>query len=385
MTAGTPYVPSTPTSSKRAMVTRVQPTHASAVAAFLRQVWDPEATAEVVLQNLREGGDGAPPTFICLRDDRVIGYVTTLPFRLWCGGSENDAHWIKGLMVLPEYRNGPVGHALAKEAALRLPLALSIAVAPSARRLFTSLGFIDVGVVPNQVRVVRPRSFLRKLDLTALEIGPRWLPAVYGAFQRVGLVPLASAAVSVVDTVHQAFRMRGRGLTVTLSDTLHGVDVDRLWAVAQRGLPLCAVRDANAWRSRYELSVQAGRYRFVVVKESAMLRALAVVRTPSDAGDGRLKGIRVATLADALWVPADVVGGSAALRGVDAAALAMGADAILCSATLPSIRKALRRHLFIPVGGNLHLLVHPRGLPVSPGALTDWHVMRGDAQADDVF
>ena len=47
-----------------------------------------------------------PPTFLMLSADQALGHVTTIPIRLWDRDSIIPAHWIKGLMVVPEHRNG---------------------------------------------------------------------------------------------------------------------------------------------------------------------------------------------------------------------------------------------------------------------------------------
>lgn len=59
-------------------------------------------------------------------------------------------------MVLPEYRNGPIGFLAVKDLAARLPGSTILTVAPVARRLFSAMGYTDLGSVSNFVRVLRP-------------------------------------------------------------------------------------------------------------------------------------------------------------------------------------------------------------------------------------
>ena len=104
-----------------AEVVRAADEHAEVLAEFYRRVWDPAATAERVLGGRRAaatdpaGAGEPPPTFIFLADGAVVGHVTTIPVRLWDSGSEHVFHWVKGLMVLPEHRRGPVGFLLLRE------------------------------------------------------------------------------------------------------------------------------------------------------------------------------------------------------------------------------------------------------------------------------
>ena len=161
----------------RLEVVRVDDNHAEMVAAFFREVWDEHATAASVAASRAAGAARntaepglAPPTWIAIRDGRVLGYVTTLPVRLWDGAREWPAYWIKGLMVLPECRGGPIGYLVLKAAVASLPRTGALAVAPPARRLFEALGYKDFGAVPNWVRPLSPGRILRRLDPAGLGI-----------------------------------------------------------------------------------------------------------------------------------------------------------------------------------------------------------------------
>ena len=93
----------------------VQNYHAEALAAFIRLVWNPAASAASVLaaraagaqHNVAEPGV-APPTWIAIRSGQVLGYVTTLSVRFSNGTHDWPGYWIKGLMVLPEFQSGPI-------------------------------------------------------------------------------------------------------------------------------------------------------------------------------------------------------------------------------------------------------------------------------------
>ena len=87
------------------------------------------------------------PTFLFVRDGEAIGHVGTIPMFLDLDGRSVPAHWLKGLMILPEARNGPVGFLLIKEAGKSLELSMALVVKEEARRLFTALGYHDIGAV----------------------------------------------------------------------------------------------------------------------------------------------------------------------------------------------------------------------------------------------
>src|SRR3989442_10669176 len=101
--------------------------HAGAVAEFFRAVWDSAATAESVWRGLQTAAERNPffpgqhvQTVLFLSDERVVGYATSIPVSVWGACEERRAEWIKGLIVIPEHRNGPVGFKLVKELLRRL-------------------------------------------------------------------------------------------------------------------------------------------------------------------------------------------------------------------------------------------------------------------------
>ena len=116
----------------RLEVIRADDANAAQIAEFIQLVWDGTATPESVVAARAEGAKRntvepgvAPPTYIALQAGRVLGYVTSIPIRLWDGERDWGAYWIKGLMVHPEFRNGPIGYLLLK-AATKLADALPV-------------------------------------------------------------------------------------------------------------------------------------------------------------------------------------------------------------------------------------------------------------------
>src|SRR6266550_6138652 len=168
--------------------------HADAIATFYREAWGEPATREAVLAARRNAG----PIALVLDGSRVIGHLGSIPYRLWDGIAEHPAHWTKGLMVLPEYRNGPIGFLVVKTLTAELSLATALVVAPAARRLFCALGYTDLGAVPNYVRPLRTARLARRVDVAGLNAGlPRWAARGVRAAQRLGLAGLAGAAAEI--------------------------------------------------------------------------------------------------------------------------------------------------------------------------------------------
>src|SRR5688572_26307900 len=123
------------TTAAPSRVVRVDGSHLHALTEFYREVWDRAATVSGVQQsraaaaerNIADPG-AAIPTYLFMRGERALGHLTTIPLRLWLDQSDRAAHWLKGLMVLPEARNGPVGFLLLKSAIAELNPTLALVV-----------------------------------------------------------------------------------------------------------------------------------------------------------------------------------------------------------------------------------------------------------------
>lgn len=142
-------------------------------------------------------------------------------------------------------------------------------------------------------------------------------------------------------------------------------------------------RDGAYLRGRY---LGEDGYRLLGVYEAGALAGFAAVRPPRADGDPRLNGVRVATVSE-LVAPVDrprIL--RALLAGAETVARSLDAHALLCSASHPAARAALRRRGCLPCPGNVHVLLRePPGAAPLPRALDGWWLTRGDSHADEVF
>src|SRR5262249_5475596 len=301
----------------------------------------------------------APPTWIALRSGQVLGYVTTLSARFSNGTRDWPGYWIKGLMVLPEFQSGPIGYHVLKAAAEGLPRSGGLAVAPAAPRLFTALGYRDCGAIDNWLRPLRPARIVQRVDMTKLGLSrmPSWMPTLVKVARATGLGAAAGLTAGGALRLTAAARRAGTGglSTEILDPAQHAHEVAALWRRCASALGSAVVRSPDYLVPRYPTEPD-GHYCWVGVRREESLTGVAIVRAPRDAGDERLRGIRVATLSDLLLDPSDVMSGLALLGAVERTARKLDADALLASSSLTSTVRLLRRQLYLPLGGSIHLL-----------------------------
>jgi hypothetical protein len=145
------------------------------------------------------------------------------------------------------------------------------------------------------------------------------------------------------------------------------------------------VRDGAYLAQRYG-GRREREYVLVPLREKGELRALAVLRRPSGAGDPRLRGIRVAVISELLYPPLAPALGLAALAAAEDAACELEADAVLVSLSHASVRPLLRRRGYLPLPGNVHFMVRvPAGGPELPAQSNGFWLTRGDSEADEAF
>jgi hypothetical protein len=370
-----------------------------AIAAFYRETWDPEATAESVLaarrraaaENVAAPGD-VPPVALIFHASRIVGHCASVPYKLWDGNAEHPAYWLKGLMVLPEYRNGPIGFLVVKELAARLPRSTILTVAPAARRLFSAVGYADLGRLSNFVRPLRGGRLARSLDLASLGLDslPRWVSGGIAVAQRTGVARVAGAAAGVALRVAAAARRpNGRFITDRASDAPSLDELDELWSRARSSLGATCVRDGIHLRSSFGVhgsELDSHPYTFVTVREGSRLTGIAVLRRPRAVSDTRLQGLRVATVSDIVFPAGRADVGLSLLGGVEDAARAAASDAILCTTAHNGLARLLRRQAYLRLAGNLHFFLRDTTQETQwPQDLASWWLARGDGDADEVF
>lgn len=380
-------------------VTLAEDVHAQALADFFRVAWNSDASADAVRRatahsaatNPVEPGV-APPSVLALQNERVIGFVGSLPARFWNGTAELPGYWVKGLMVLPEFQGGPIGFLVLREATRRMARTGAMVVAPPARRLFGALGYRDVGVISNYVRVLRGAKLARRIDIDAL--GIERVPAVVRKLvpltQRIGIASVGGMLLSGTIRLRAAWARSGdRDHEIANAALPPQPDLDGLWLAGRPALRAAAVRDGVKLDLRYGTTAGAegAHYRFASVRKNGRLVGVAAVRAPGAQGDPRLAGIAMATLSDAWFDPASEPAGLATLGAAELMARALGADALLCSTGHPALVDLLRRQGYLRAGGNMHLLFRDATETAKswPPELEQWWVSRGDARSDDTF
>ena len=345
-----------PAPGGRAFVTRFVPGYLGPLVDFYRDSWDPTATPERVAKgraddashNLVAAGEDFP-TYLFVQQDRILGHLTTIPVRLRAGDTDRPAYWLIGFMVRPEYRNGPLGFLLLKRAVAELELTLSLTVQQATVRLLTAVGFREIGVLPNYVRLIQPHRVLAKLDLDAL--GLTGLPGPVRAMVRLTRLRAASVVVGLAARAALCAwtTLNGRpggGLVGRSSIEMPDASLDSLWYSCRDVLGCAGVRDAAYLKWRYDTS-STGAYRTVEVTEATVLRGIAVVRVPRVEGDPRLRGIRVATLSDLVYDPTRTRVGLALLAEAERVARLLDADVLLVSASHRAHGAVLRRRGFV--------------------------------------
>ncbi|MDQ6769212.1 MAG: hypothetical protein M3Z54_04420 [Gemmatimonadota bacterium] len=378
--------------------------HAEAIAAFYREVWSPTATAESVVaasrlgaaQNIADPGEPTP-TALVLAGNRVVGYCGTIPQRLWDGVRERPAYWVKGLMVLPEYRNGPIGYLVVKELSRHLDCSTILTVAPAARRLFSALGYTDLGAVTNWTRPLRPSGMAERLDFNALGLNrlPNWMSVGVSVGRRTGIAGLAAKLAGLgMDVASGLARLPAAHLDTAGLGAPSRAELDELWIAARRNLTASPVRDGAYLESRFGNGAEQGQgeeedsnpYTFVTTRDGGRLLGVAIVRRPRPASDARLRGIRVATVSEFVFPIDRADAGLATLGAIERVARAAGADALTCMTSHPILGDLLRRQGYLRLAGNVHFFLRDvSGLDPFRTDLGAWWLGRGDGESDTSF
>lgn len=363
-----------------------------ALARFFSDVWDSRDDAEDLLEARRRQADAnpaepgsVPRSYAFLLGEEVVGYLGTIPTRFWDGATESVSCWLKGFMVAPEHRNGPVGFSVLREASRHEGATGAFVVAEPARRLFQALGYTDAGILTNDVYPIAPHRIAARVDAAMLEGRvPGILVRAIRIAQRIGVAALGGSIVTLLLRLRRSVRrLRDSSFRLAIgADAITNAELDALWSRMKPGLEAASVRDARYLRWRYDAPDDPS-YTFVGLRRQGELAGLAVLRRPGDGGDDpRLRGLKISSVSDLLFPVDDPAAGRALLVAAEVVGARLGADALLCSVSHPAARAAVRSHGFLSLPGTVHFVFRRKGLDSLPLEISRWWLTRGDANSD---
>ena len=328
-----------------------------------------------------------PPTVGAFLGTRLVGFITTIPTQFWNGEKYAAAHWLKGLCVLEEHRNGPIAMLLMRGILKHIDLAASMPGSPMARQLSVALGMLDLGAVRDYIEPLRPTRILRKVEFRRFEHLSRLPRPVSVAIEVAKIPPLAYAIGALISLGLTVLRLpsawAGRQLTTQLDTRLPSeAALDSLWAREQRASSCSPARSSVYLRWRYAKGGE-GHYSFASAWRGDDIVGLAVLAPPRRTDDSRIAGLGIGSVVDLLLDP-NCPAALPSLLGVARRwARAANYDALLLTASYLRLRAPLLRAGYFQIPGNIHLMLRDAG--GKHGLTTNldaWMVTRGDAWGD---
>lgn len=367
---------------------------ALALQKFHNKVWparaDPQGTLRANALDPRDtsGKPGSlPPIFLFLKNEEVIGHLGTMPVEVQCGNDRFPAHWVVGLMVLPEFRNGLVGPQLIKKVNETLSFAMTLHVEDSVSRIVRGLKWTHLGIIPQYMHVLNGRRLAGQLRLERIgfllshqSVGLRTVRyLVKHPFIHV-LIGLGARIIGKTWMMIAAVGQRSsQEISITEED---GFDesYDELWEEVKREFTALVVRDRAYLEAKYGRA--RGAFRILACRVAKKLRAFCVLKIRQFEDDVRMGNVRVVTIIDCLFNPQDEWAMHDILKEVRRICVDDRVDAIFCTASHPVLQRLLGRHAFFEIPGSLRFAYYDRDHVLQQsGPLSLWHIMRGDADA----
>lgn len=357
-----------------------EPELADACDRFARRVWPEHGGRDGA------GGNGhataPPPRVLFLKGGEVIGHVATVPVRLAVAGRLLNAAWAVGLMVVPEHRSGPIAPLMVKKLNQTLEIGLTLHVEEAALRVFKGVGWRHLGVIPQYVRVLNARRFVRTFvprveqfcsgRWSWLRKGPTRISTPVAAFVSVGFAGLA-----ILGTVR---RWRVPGAAV-VEERGFDPSYTQLAERVKGKFGVWVFRDQSYLAERY--GRRLGAYRLFACRADDGLRGYCILKLRQFERDPRMGDLRMGTIVDCVFDPDEPEVLDSLLQSAVTKCRRENIDVVFCSASLGKIGQRLRRHAFIPMPGTLNVAFHDRTDTIGANVpLGSWHVMRGDSDAD---
>jgi len=336
-----------------------------------------------------ESEENRPPTFLFLKDDEVLGHIATIPVRLLIHSRIISAHWVVGFMVLPEYRNGPIGPLLIKKVNETLDFAMTLHVESNVLRIFKGLGWKHLGVIPQYIQVIDAYHLLKCVNVERIkgrnDVAGKCLGVgLSNTITRFLMAFSASLALKIWNLVIAIIRPRC-GPYKVVEEYSFDTAYDALWEEVRGKFNATVVRDRKYLENRFGRNLK--RYRLLACRKNQKLIGYCILKVKAFHNDPRMGNARVGTLVDCLFNPEDFSGLQLLFFEAKKIFNNEKVDAIFCTASYGPIQKFLMKNGFIKVPGTLNFAFHGSDLPgpLENFRLSEWHIMRGDADADHNF
>jgi hypothetical protein len=285
-------------------------------------------------------------------------------------------------MVLPEHRNGPVAPLMVKKLNQTVEIGLTLHVEEAALRVFKGVGWRHLGVIPQYVRVLNARAFVR----TFARRGEQFLSGrsvrLWAALTRfsgpvAALVSVAFAGLALP----AALRRRAVPGAIVVEERGFDPSYTRLAERLKAKFAAWVFRDEPYLTARY--GPRMGVYRVLACRRQSQLLGYCVVKLRQFQGDPRMGDIRMGTIVDCVFDPEAPEVLDLLMQSAVTLCRREGVDVVFCSASLRELGRCLRRHAFISIRGTLNAAFHDRtGTIRGDLPLESWHLMRGDSDAD---
>lgn len=360
---------------------------------FIQRAWPKDAATQSGPNPLlaSKPDNQRSPTFLFLKGEEVIGHIATLPIQLSCQSQLYEAYWVVGFIVLPEYRNGPIGPLLIKKVNETLDLALTLHVEEAPLRIFKGLGWKHTGMIPQFVYLLNPYAFLKNIRIGQLsflhqKIAVRldWLEFIVSQPLARFFLALCSSVVLKTFTLSMTLRRPRPGSGEVVEETGFETAYDALWERVGSKFAALVVRDRAYLEARYGKRMK--NYRILAYRRHNQLLGYCIVKVKQFYDDVRMGGIRVGVVVDCLFDPADLQGLQSLLGGTMRFCKKEAVDVIFCTASYLPLQELLSCNGFIKVPGNLNFAYYDKKNSIRPDlSLASWHLMRGDSDADQNF
>jgi len=362
---------------------------------FVNQVWPADTSTKPRLDSSdhrlsKKPKDNSkkPPTFLFVKDNEVIGHITTLPVRLFCNSRLSPGYWVVGFMVLPEYRNGPIGPFLIQKVNQMLDVAMTLHTEEAVSRIFKGLGWKHLGLIPQYVHILNSHRLFRNLQIGRMAFLRKYSVACSSLLELIVSYPLTRFLLASLSAL--VFRALSLGTALlrptgrtgeVMEEEEFDATYDALWERVKDKFDALIVRDRAYLESRYGRRIKD--YRLLACRSKGELIGYCILKIKPFLNDSCMGNARMGSIIDCLFDPEDLRGLQSLLNSAKELFRRENVDVTFCSASYSQVQKLLSLNGFIKLPGSLHFAYYAKTPEMQENVcLASWHLMRGDSDAD---
>lgn len=374
--------------NKKIKITLYEEKYEEQLIEFIRKVWVRDITKDLFHSKQTNDMKNNPysqgkrfPIAIALCENTIVGHIALKPCGLLLNGQEVTGFWQAGIHVNEKFRGMGIATQLSQLIINRDEVVTGFFVVDQTLKLKKTLGWDLPGKVPDFMKIIRPKEFIKEVNLSNLPVVPDRIKYIFNVFQKFWKIPviyLFTAAMHTYNLKSKLFKTKTKIDNINIVETFDK-RIDTLWETNKSFLSNAQVRKSDYLNWSFNKS--KGWIKVIYEKDNKVLGYIILSLKTFETGS-RLSGINTCSLIDIFWDLTQPNIFASLLAFSEKYARSQGAVILFCTINYKPINKFLSKASFFEIPRSVYFSIYTSNKDIEYSKeLSDWFITRGDADA----